>query len=278
MSPDGGDARASRRPARALLAASIAACLGSGSGFGCKDFGDPVQPAGAGNGDSLGTVTFAPAKDNTLYEDPQGRLSNGAGSSMFAGTTSFRVGFRIRRALIAFDFADSIPAGATIRSVRLVLHMSRTVALADTVSLHRVLANWGEGTSVASGGFGGGGGGGPAATGDATWLHRFFSTLTWSTPGGDFTPTPSAQIQVGGIGSYTWGSTAAMVADVESWLEDPSGNYGWILVGEEHGTASAKRFDTRESAAADRPRLVVEYAVPAQVVSTLADRAARPAR
>jgi hypothetical protein len=272
----GGHARASRCPARALLAAAIAACVGSGSVIGCKDFGDPVQPGG----DSLRTITFAPAKDNTLYEDPQGTRSNGAGASMFAGTTSFRGGYKFRRALIAFDFADSIPAGATIRSVRLVLHMSRTVAPADTVSLHRVLASWGEGTSVASGGFGGGGGGGPAATGDATWLHRFFSTLTWSTPGGDFTPTPSAQIQVGGIDSYTWGSTPAMMADVESWLHDPGANYGWILVGEElSGIASAKRFDTREGdVAADRPRLVVEYTVPAQVASALADRAARPAR
>jgi hypothetical protein len=276
MSP-GGYAR----PARArVLAVAISAWIGSAAVTGCKDFGDPVQPAGSGNGDSIRTVTFSPVKDNTLYEDPQGSLSNGAGVSMFVGSTEARIGYKLRRALVAFDLADSIPVGATIRSVQLVLHMSRTVTLAKTVRLHRVLANWGEGASVASGGFGGGGGGGPAATNDATWVHRLYPTQVWSTPGGDFSATASAQTQVAAIGSYTWGSTAAMVADVESWLQDPVANYGWILVGEEQqGTSSAKRFDTRESiVAADRPRLVVEYTLPAQVATAPTDYAAVPHR
>ena len=273
----GGDAPPFRA-SRWVLAVAISTWIGSAAVTGCKDFGDPVQPADGGNGDSIRTVTFSPAKDNTLYEDPQGNLSNGAGVSMFVGATEARTGYKLRRALVAFDLADSIPAGATIRSVQLVLYMSRTVPLAKTVRLHRVLANWGEGTSVASGG--GGGGGGPAATNDATWVHRLYPTLVWSTPGGDFSATASAQTQVAGIGSYTWGSTAEMVADVESWLQDPVANYGWILVGEEQqGTASAKRFDTRESTvAADRPRLVVEYTLPAQVATAPTDHAALPRR
>jgi len=204
------------------------------------------------------TVTLQAKKDNTLYESIQGTVSNGAGTDLFVGTTGARTGFAVRRALVAFDVAASIPAGAQISSVQLVLNMNKTVVGAKPVSLHRVLADWGEGTSLAVGS--GGGGGGPATTGDATWVHRFFSTELWSTPGGDFASTASAQIQVTSFGANTWGSSAAMVADVQAWLDQPANNFGWILIGEEQNTASSKRFAARENpVAANRPHLVVQY-------------------
>ena len=204
------------------------------------------------------TVTIQAKKDNTLYENLQGTVSNGSGTDLFVGTTGGRSGFALRRALVAFDVAASIPAGAQISSVQLVMNMNKTIVGAKPVSLHKVLADWGEGTSLAVGS--GGGGGGPATTGDATWLHRFFNTEFWTTPGGDFTSTASAQIQVTAFGANTWGSTAAMVADVQGWLDQPATNFGWILIGEEQNTASSKRFSSRENAvAANRPHLVVQY-------------------
>ena len=131
-------------------------------------------------------VSIGPSKDNTLYETPTGSHSNGAGQYFFAGTTSLGV---LRRGVVAFDIDGSIPAGSTISSVSLELHMSRTVSGPETIELRRLLADWGEGTSRASGEEGGG----TAATpGDATWVHRFFDTDTWATPGGDFLPTASA--------------------------------------------------------------------------------------
>jgi hypothetical protein len=51
-----------------------------------------------------------------------------------------------------------------------------------------------------------------------------------------------------------------MVADLQAWLDDPAGNFGWLLLGSESGGASAKRFDSRETGVPEsRPTLVVEF-------------------
>ena len=107
----------------------------------------PQQPAQA-------TVTVLNAsKDNTLYEKADGSLSNGAGQYFFAGRTNQGVPESVRRGLIAFDIAASIPAGSTINSVTLTLYMSRSNSGQGNqpVALHRLLANWGESTSDAGG-------------------------------------------------------------------------------------------------------------------------------
>lgn len=70
-------------------------------------------------------MTLAPDRDNTLYEDPAGTLSNGAGQFIFAGVTND--GF-VRRAVLYFDLTSgNIPAAAIIDSVRLTLNMRRTI-------------------------------------------------------------------------------------------------------------------------------------------------------
>ncbi len=200
------------------------------------------------------TATLFPAKDNTLYESTAGAFSNGAGSFMFAGRSADGVK---RRAVLAFDLS-SIPAGATVTSANLTLYMSRTLLIGPIdFELHRLLASWGEGASNA---VGGGGAGAASQPNDATWIHRFFSGTLWTNPGGDFAPAVSATQSVNDVGSYTWGSTAGLVADVQGWLVDPSTNFGWILVGGETVTPSAKRFGTREAAAAaERPLLSITY-------------------
>ena len=131
------------------------------------------------------TTTRTPSKDNTLYESNDGSLSNGAGFYLFVGTTA---GNSVRRALLRFDLS-SIQAGATIDSVRLVLQMDRSNAGAKTIFCHRLLADWGEANSV---GTRGEGAGASAQSGDATWLHGFFPSTSWTSPGGDFLATASA--------------------------------------------------------------------------------------
>ena len=194
----------------------------------------------------LSMVTLGSSKDNTLYESLAGNLSNGAGNHFFAGKTGQNAGFLIRRGVIAFDIAGNIPAGSTINDVTLTLRMSKTSSGAQTFGLHRLLADWGEGTSHASHPEGGGA---LATPGDATWVHRFFNTINWATLGGDFSPASSASVPVDAIGNYTWGSTAAMVSDVQSWLDDPATNFGWLLKGNEAANQTTKRFDTKEALA-----------------------------
>lgn len=216
----------------------------------CSDNGGPTQPPitpVACDCDTL--VSF---RDNTLYEDTTGAWSNGAGRFMFVGLTNSA---STRRALLAFGVANSgIQAGATIDSVFLVLHMSRTIAGAKTVSLHRTDVDWGEAGSDAVNNEGLGAASQP---GDATWIHTFFDTTLWSTAGGDFDSVASASTLVDGDGFYVW-NTTRMVADVQGWLDDPVTNHGWVLVGDESGAASTKRFATREITIPEfRPRLIV---------------------
>lgn len=200
-------------------------------------------------------ITIFPSKDNTLYEHANGSLSNGAGSHLFAGRSGQNL---TRRALVAFDLTTSeIPEGAVIESASLTLSMSRTNTSTQTIELHLVLVDWGEGASDA----GGEEGSGIASTpGGATWIHSFFDTTLWSNAGGDFSFTVSATQVVNQVGFYSWASTPEMVADVQDWLDNPSRNFGWILIGNEDGPRTAKRFDSKDNPAEEnRPVLTVSF-------------------
>ena len=205
------------------------------------------------------SVNIGPSKDNTLYEDEAGSKSNGAGTHIYVGKNNSG---SIRRGVIAFDIADNIPPGSTVDSVTLTLHVSRTQSELQTVGLQRLLADWGEGDSAAalnpSGA--GGGGGTDATSGDVTWVHTFFDTQSWNTTGGDFSPAASAQSEVGDAdSSYAW-SSDEMVSDVQSWLDEASFNFGWIIIGNEGQDQTTKRFDSKEnSSEANRPLLTVVF-------------------
>lgn len=203
-----------------------------------------------------GTVTINAQQDNTLYESATGSLSNAQGSAMFAGRTS-QPSNSIRRALISFDITSAIPSDSIIDSVSLTLHMTAANIQNETIYLHRVTSAWGEGTSLAAGGQGGGG---LSTTGDATWIHTFYDNQFWNNPGGDFDPTSSATQIVGNVGFYTWGSNTQMISDVQSWLNNPSTNFGWIILGNETVGGSSKRFETDEYAdPLLRPSLSVSF-------------------
>lgn len=202
------------------------------------------------------TVDLPPVKDNTLFETLAGHLSNGAGAFLFAGRNG---NGENRRAVLAFDVAGAgIPAGATITQVTLTLDMSRTTSGNQTLALHRLTSDWGEGTSDAVGNLGNEGMGAASTTGDATWIHTFFSAGSWSSIGGDFAPVASASTTVGALGSYQW-SSAQMISDVEDWLT--TGNaFGWILIGNESQARTSKRFGSRQnSTPAARPVLSITY-------------------
>ncbi|HEX2838619.1 MAG TPA: DNRLRE domain-containing protein [Phycisphaerales bacterium] len=211
-------------------------------------------------------ATLTTMKDNTLYQSaPDNPLSNGSGPGMYCGKNG---GGLIRRALMRFDIASAVPAGSTINSVTLRLQcMQAPNSTARSCSLYRVLADWGESISVASGG---GGGGDIAGPGDASWFNRFEPTATtpaipWSTAGGQFAAASSATATVNGYGAaYTWGSTAQLVADAQFWLDNPQSNFGWILRGVETSSQTARKFATREETnVAFRPKLTIDYTPPA---------------
>lgn len=209
------------------------------------------------------TVVLPASRDNTLYESATGALSNGRGEYLFAGRTN-QASDSLRRALVLFDLS-SIPPGSTVTSASLLLTMSKTISGAHVFELHPITADWGEGISDASGDEGAGA---PSQSGDATWIHRFYNTNTWSSPGGDPAATVSASQSVSGTGSYAFGPSAQMTTDVQGWVSGPSTNFGWLVLGGESTAGSAKRFNSRENAAVStRPVLAVDY-VPASSVGT----------
>jgi hypothetical protein len=209
-------------------------------------------------------VSLGSIKDNTLYFDVAGALSNGAGSRMFAGRTGPLTGGLVRRAVVAFD-VGRIPRRSTVRSVAVSLYMAQTLVNSQSVDLHRVLADWGEGTSVAASGQGGGA---PATNDDVTWIHRRFPGQNWTSAGGDFVAAPSASVVIPNLpGINTWASTPQLVADVQAWVDAPGQNFGWMVRTDETQTTTAMAFETRESATpGNRPLLMVTYDPPVATV------------
>lgn len=211
------------------------------------------------------TVTLSPSADNTIYADNTGN-SNGNGPNFTAGANS---GLSPRRALIQFNLSG-IPTGSVVTSVTLRLTLNKTKASTDDVSLYKLNSNWGEGGSNA--GSGADGIGATALINDATWICKFADglggcTSSWSTAGGDFNSTPSATTTIPPVlGNYTW-SDPQMVADVQSWINTPSNNYGWIIRADEATIQTVNRFDSKEGT--NPPRLSVTYnnPIPVKLIS-----------
>ena len=217
-------------------------------------------------------ITLTTSKDATIYSPPTDDThSNGGGPGMFAGADG---GGHALRSLLQFDIAGNLPAGATVTSVQLTLFLGQVAgsgASADhtprAIELHRLTADWGEGTTGSTfTTIAGTGNGFAANSGDATWTDRFFSATsptTWTTAGGDFAGTASASTVVSQTTSaaYTWSSTPALVSDVQSWLDNPSANDGWLLENTDEIDAQTFRaFWTREATnPALRPALQVTF-------------------
>ena len=232
-------------PALALTAMALAACPAPGV-----------------------TVVLTPLKDNTLVQqtNPASQQSGGQGD-IFIGRTG-QDGqnpptISIRRGLVAFDVAAAVPAGATITSARLTVRDIQGLNGDQTVALHRLSQDWGEGASTSTA---------AAANGDATWLFTFFnsaspgSSPTWTTPGGSYNAAASATTFInddnGALQPFSWTSAAnpQLLVDVQQWLNAPAANFGWIMIGNEAAGNTAKRFTGGEGAVP--PALEVQFTVP----------------
>jgi hypothetical protein len=158
-----------------------------------------------------------------------------------------------RRALVKFD-VSVLPPDANVLEARFRL-TNNVGGPPSNVSVHRVLADWGESTSMATGTEMDGA---PAEPGDATWLHRFYDTDNWRLPGGEYVRESSATLEVrlGGRDRYNF-NTDGTVKDVQYWIHNPASNFGWALAA---GEDSAKAFSTREDTlVVERPFLEVKW-------------------
>jgi hypothetical protein len=200
------------------------------------------------------SVTIGASKDNSIFQNFPSNSGGGAAGIYVGGTATKSP----RRGLIAFDVADNVPAGATITSVQLTLYSALGGGTTNAVELHRLSADWGEGSAgsdLDSVQFGGGGF--DAAPGNATWNERFFGFAAWTNPGanGDFNPAASATALIGvpnpdwtNPTAYNWLSTPALVSDVQGWLDNSATNFGWILINsDETSQGTARAFFSRSA-------------------------------
>lgn len=199
------------------------------------------------------TVNITADKDNTLYESTSGNLSNGVGVHTFFGNTNNN---QIRRTVLHFDLS-TLPPNAVISNATLTIQVNKQRGGVDTAYVHLLNSDWGEGNSNA--GSSNDGGGTTSASGDATWIHTFFSTSSWTNPGGDFAGRSSATTVVSGNGSFSF-SSAQLASDVQGWADGTVANNGWIILGNENRSGSAKRMLSHEnSISTQRPTLSVTY-------------------
>ncbi len=214
--------------------------------------------ASAGGGT---VISLTPVKDATLYEFATGQLANGAGQHLFAGKTAQSEAVNERRMVIEFDLS-SIPSGSTIFGIEFQVTVDRANNSGPVdFTVHKMLTEWGEGTSDAPGQEGAGT---VATPGSATWIHSFSPGDLWATPGGDFEVAPSAGVTINEEGQWFF-SSAGLVADVQGWFDDPTTNHGWLFLGPDvaPGIATAKRFTSREGAiVANRPTLFIGFNEP----------------
>jgi len=224
-------------------------------------------------------VNIPTAQDATLFGGASYVDRSSSGPGLFVGTDAMRLP---KRGLISFDVASYVPAGATITDVALTLYLGQVAGAAnattpgpgaplETIRLYEVTTPWRGGTNGTSGypgpGFNGSGQGFVPNSGDVTWAHSSYSSAAWNTAGGDFATTQSAALAVGEtIGAaYSWTSTAALIADVQGWLDGATPNDGLLLKNDdESGQYSYRAFYTREGATEqgvpqNAPVLTVSY-------------------
>jgi hypothetical protein len=227
---------------------------GLGAAAACALLAPPARA------EQASTSTLTASADATIFANQGGgtqydATADGAGASLWTSVIAAGV---IRRALLRFDTA-ALPPGAQVVSVRLEAFAIRLRA-AQTLSLHRLLASWGEGPANG----GDAGVGAPAQAGDSTWSHRFWPSQPWAQRGGDFVASASAAVEVSGWPApVVWPSTPQLVADVQAWVDQPASNHGWIMIGDDAGLQNAGRLASRNTTdVSSRPRLVVQWLTP----------------
>jgi hypothetical protein len=212
------------------------------------------------------TLSLFPVADATLYEESTTTTANGAGEFLLAGRNNQASNSR-RRSLLQFDLS-ALPAGATITSASLRLHLA-TVSTAETqLGLHPLVRHWTEGPADP---LGNESAGVAAGVGDTSWQFASVNQSPWLSPGGDASLTASASLAVGTTtGYHTWNGDG-LAHDVASWAADPATNFGWLLRDSEATPQTAKRLSSREAADQSlRPLLTIEFTpIPEPSATTL---------
>ncbi|MBI5361600.1 MAG: hypothetical protein HZA53_00385 [Planctomycetes bacterium] len=125
----------------------------------------------------------------------------------YVGNCNLQVGFNTaydiaHDGLVRFDLASSIPPGSRVNSAQLAL--DGIVLFTGTMNAHRITTAW------------------SACPGTTTW------TIPWSQPGGDYLASSGTAL-IESSAPAVFASNPMLVADVQTWVDQPSSNHGWQL-------------------------------------------------
>jgi hypothetical protein len=209
-------------------------------------------------GDEVNLTPVADTEINAFYfNNNYGATDLGVGDNALGSPT---------RSLVQFDLS-SIPAGATITNVQLTMVVdkvgpgdNRPGPVTSDFDLYLMLVPWTEGNGT-------GNAGSAAQPGQTTWNELGADGFAaWGAPGGqigtDYANNWDASASVGlTTGPIFFGATPQFVADAQSWLDDPSANFGFMLISDGENTpGTIRRLASRESATP--PTLTVDFTVP----------------
>lgn len=202
---------------------------------------------------TVAATTFNALQDTTIYDS--GNV-NGSGQGMFVGASGSGV---LQRGLIEFDL-NSIAVGSIITSVTLTMHVNSigSGGTTETITLNTISQDWNAGIAGSGGATKGGGSGVAPNAGDATWTSS--GSSPW-TAGGAFNSTISDSLLIGTTGFHAF-SGIKLISDVQTWVDNSSLNYGWILRGNELNSGTSKRFSSSENTGGGSsfvPVLTIEY-------------------
>jgi hypothetical protein len=201
---------------------------------------------------ALGNFTYAQTTITLTATEDAGIWNNNASDELknYGGCNILYIngpsGTAKDRSLIQYNLS-TIPANATITSAAIRLIKIGGATSARNMSIHRVTADWTEGSQGCSG-----------AAGVCNWQQRMTSTA-WTAPGGDFDATATATLSVAANGTYDFTATNL----VQSWVSGTNSNFGIIFKFTTENLNSVVQFASSEhTTAANRPQLIITYTVP----------------
>lgn len=202
------------------------------------------------------TISLKPVADTSIFAAaPRNNL--GASASMAVGSNAKN---QPGRGLLRFDVAAALPPGAVVTRASLAFSVMKDPPAPEnsTFEVHRMLVAWTEGQ-------GPGNLGRAAVVGETSWTNRIHPDVPWSAPGGtpgiDFATNASAVVSMLNEGRYEM-EAPGLGEDVQTWINDPSSNFGWMLKNNLEGTAqTARRVATREDPD-NAATLTIDYTLP----------------
>lgn len=141
-----------------------------------------------------------------------------------------------RRALLRFDAAAAVPAGAFVTRATLRVYQFGHSGAPIDVGVHAMVESWDEAT--------------------ATWEEASAGTAWTGGPGAGLDPLVLGTTTLPNAdGWYAWDVTAL----VQEWVDGVSVEHGLALEHESGGGSPRARIDSREGTAGQHPELVIEY-------------------